>query len=339
MVVNVHVRLLHQKNTVFRFQNLALQNHKSIEHVAEYEYENTDDGVGNSFFGFICFFFITTSCEYEKTSIHNHDDCYEGNKAIEEDENLRKDTKDACSIKNSISTVCSDTKYFFTSTVSTTIGDSDGRLCEYHDDKSENGSDKYPFSFIKSLLITTGCDDSIKGIDSHHKETCRSNKTQKVQNWIYYIDSHIIDGLSVETFFAQDSCLKLSYNCIGYWYHKESCNTPYKGIHPFSEVFFTIIGDEEAYDRDEYKNSSNDKYNNSEVFEDLNKNITNTGSYVTSSISLMKHSWIIHVIESLEFCLSYGRNTQDDAHSEQKYFEKTIKIIHRFMLEELERQG
>lgn len=237
-----------QRSTVYSYVPkiicLPLQNHKAVEDVAENQYQYTNNSVGDGPFGLVCFFFITTSCEYEKTSIHNHDNCYEGNKAIEEDENFCKHTKDACSIEDSIGTIRSNTKYLLTSTVSTTIGDFDSRLCQYHNDKSEDSADKYPFAFIKPLLITTSGDDAIKGIDSDHEETCRSNKTQKIQNRVNDIDRHIVDCLSINTFFAENARLELSYNCVGYGYDEESSYAPNKSIHPFCEVFLSIIRDE-----------------------------------------------------------------------------------------------
>jgi hypothetical protein len=87
-------------------------------------------------------------------------------------------------------------------------------------------------------------------------------------------------------------------NSISDWYDEESRYAPYESIHPFCEVFFSIIRDEETYDWNEYENGCYYKDDNGETFENLNEDIAYTRSYVAASGSLMKFPCIIYTVES-----------------------------------------
>lgn len=117
---------------------LALQNHKTIQHVAEYQDDDSDDGVGDCFLCSSIFLFIPGTCQDEESGIDDHDHDDEREEAIQEDNDLCDNTENASAIKNSIRTICRNAKYLVIATITSSIGDSYEWLCDYHDKKSNH---------------------------------------------------------------------------------------------------------------------------------------------------------------------------------------------------------
>lgn len=134
--------------------SLPLHNHKTIYHITEYQDDDTDECVADSLFCLIIFLFITCSCEHEKSSIHDHDDDDERDKAIEEYYNLCHCSQYSRCIEDTIGTVCRYAKNPIPTTIPSSVGYTDERLCYHHDHETYHRTDKYLFPIFKAFFIS-----------------------------------------------------------------------------------------------------------------------------------------------------------------------------------------
>ena len=152
----------------------------SINDVTEEDNKYSNNCICDNFFGLFRFFLIASTSQNKKTCIHNHNYCHKSDKAIQKDNNLHGSSQKNTCIKNTICTLCRYSEELTSSAVTSSVCHSDNWLSNQHNDEAYGGCDKYTFSFLKTLFISTGKYDSIKSVHNCYKETNSSYVSQEI---------------------------------------------------------------------------------------------------------------------------------------------------------------
>lgn len=197
-------------------KKLPLHDHKSVDHITEYQDDDTDESVADGLFCFVIFLLISCTREYEESCIYDHDDDDECDKSIEKDYNLCHCSEDSRGIEDTIGTICWHSKYSIPTTISSSIGYTHERLSNHHNHKTEYRANKYFFTVLKSFFISNCRDHTIECIDSTEEKDRCCDITEEIENRVDDIYDNIVHCLSADSLSIEYSCFKLTDYCVGY---------------------------------------------------------------------------------------------------------------------------